>query len=398
MPRVAASQPDIVRIMHPTSCVPALLTALLALSFSSGCLAPPNRIDGTNYSAEDDPFIASHAQRIRASDELPQQPNLIQRVVLIGDSGVPMDSEPVLAALTHWAEVDPTRTTVVFLGDNVYPAGIEKDSVAEGEEIMRKQISATSALRIFIPGNHDWGHVGTDRLLRQQAYVDANGAEFMPRDGCPGPTLRTIVPPTTGISRGISVIAFDIDPWYFGEASVGECPGNKTPEDLGVELAKLLAENQDQWLVVAAHHPVRTGGPHGGFSRGALFDFVTGVIYYISGTLQDTVEEKYQTIMAPIEAGLASAPPTLYAAGHDHNLQVLEGDQLADYQIVSGAGSTIRVRDGHVTDIDGTLFAHGHAGFVVVDFIRSSVGEKALLHVVETDHTAPVFSMEIGTR
>jgi hypothetical protein len=102
--------------------------------------------------------------------------------------------------------------------------------------------------------------------------------------------------------------------------------------------------------------------------------------------------------MAPIETALAAAPPTIYAAGHDHNLQVLEGDGLADIQIVSGAGATIRVRDGHVTDIEGTLFAHGHAGFMVVDFIRTESGEKALLHVIETDHPAPVFSLEIGSR
>jgi hypothetical protein len=363
-----------------------------------GCLAPPNRIDGTNYPAEGDPFIASHAQLIDAVDTLPQQPNLLQRVVLVGDAGVPMDSEPVLLELMRWADVDPQRTTVLFLGDNVYPAGIEEDAIAEGEEIMRKQISSTTADRIFIPGNHDWGHAGTDRLLRQQAYVDSNGAQFIPRNGCPGPTLRTILSPVNGITRGIELVVFDIDPWYFGEATVVDCPGSNTPEELGNELAKHLADHQDRWVIVAAHHPLRTGGPHGGFSRGPVLDFVTGAIYYIFGTLQDTVEEKYQAIMAPIEAALAAGPPLLYAAGHDHNLQVLEGDGLADYQVVSGAGATIRVGDGHVTDIDETLFAHGHAGFMVVDFIRTEFGERVLLHVVETEHTAPVFSIELGSR
>ena len=379
-------------------------SALLIVSLSVtclACLAPPNRIDGTNYGVEDAPFVASHARQIDASASLPEhadQGDLIQRVVLVGDAGVPMDSEPVLLELKRWADVDPSRTTVLFLGDNVYPAGIEEDDAASGEEIMRKQISSTKADRVFIPGNHDWGHVGTDRLLRQQAYVDTSDAEFIPRDGCPGPTLRAIVPPIAGVTRGISMIAFDIDPWYFGEATVGDCSGNKTPAELGAELGNQLAEHQDRWMIVAAHHPLRTGGPHGGFSRGALLDFITGAIYYIFGTLQDTVEEKYKTIMAPIETALAAAPPTIYAAGHDHNLQVLEGDGLADIQIVSGAGATIRVRDGHVTDIEGTLFAHGHAGFMVVDFMRTESGEKALLHVIETDHPAPVFSLEIRSR
>ncbi len=379
---------------HPKS----LLVAALIAALSLGCLAPPKRIDGTNYPAADPPFIADDAPRVEPDAALPRQGDLIHRVVLIGDGGIPMDSEPVLESLTRWADVHPDATTVLFLGDNVYPAGIEEDAVAEGEEIMRKQIASTTARRVFIPGNHDWGHVGTDRLLRQMAYVDASGTEFAPRDGCPGPTLLPVVPPIEGGTRGISAIVFDIDPWYYGEETVGSCPGNTTPEELAAEIAELLRAHRSQWLLVGAHHPLRTGGPHGGFTRGAVWDFLTGMIYLIRGRLQDTTEEKYQAIMAPIEAALESAPPTLYVAGHDHNLQVLEGGKHATYQVVSGAGATVRVGDGDVTDIDGTLFAHGHAGFVVIDFIRTAGRERALLHVIETDHDAPVFSMDIGTR
>lgn len=375
-----------------------VLGPVLLVTLAMGCLAPPRRIDGTNYPASAAPFIAESAAQIEPDAALPQQVDLIHRVALIGDGGVPMESEPVLASLGRWADAHPEATTVLFLGDNVYPAGIEEDAIAEGEEVMRKQLDSTSAARVFIPGNHDWGHRGTDRLLRQQAYVDANGGEFMPRDGCPGPTLRPIVPAGDGGARGISAIVFDIDPWYFRTETVGDCPGNKTPEEVGEELGRLVREHSDEWLIVGAHHPLRTGGPHGGFSRGALGDFVTGLVYLIFGTLQDTTEDQYQAIMAPIQGALETAPPLIYAAGHDHNLQVLDGKDHAAYEVVSGAGATIRVRDGYVTDIDGTLFAHGHAGFVVIDFIRTDEGERAVLHVVETEHDAPVFSMEIGTR
>ena len=135
----------------------SLVLSVTLLAILLGCLAPPNRITGTNYPAEGAPFIASRAQAISALDTLPEQPNLIQRVVLIGDAGVPMDSEPVLLELTRWSDVAPELTTVVFLGDNVYPAGIEEDAIQEGEAVMRKQITSTAADRIFIPGNHDWG-------------------------------------------------------------------------------------------------------------------------------------------------------------------------------------------------------------------------------------------------
>jgi len=309
-----------------------------------------------------------------------------------------MESEPVLNSLGRWADVYPKRTTVLFLGDNVYPAGVEEDAPSEGYEVLSQQIEATTATRIFLPGNHDWGHKGTDRLLREQAYLDSQGVEFMPRDGCPGPVLRPLLPSREDAIRGVAVIAFDIDPWFFAEAGLPHCTQSRTPDELAAELGALLRENREQWLIVAAHHPLRSGGPHGGFSRGAMGDFITGTFLLITGTLQDTYEKPYRAIMAPIERALASAPPTLYAAGHDHNLQVIDGGDFAEFQVVSGAGATIRVRGGHVTNIDGTLFAHGHAGFIVIDFIQNGAAETALLHVVETKRDRPVFSMQIGTR
>jgi len=371
---------------------------VLAVSLSTGCFALQSRIDGTNYAVEDAPFVSESAPSIESNPALPQQADLIHRVVLVGDAGVPMESEPVLASLNRWADTYPEQSTVLFLGDNVYPAGVEEDSAEEGEEILRKQVDATKARRIFIPGNHDWGRRGTDRLLRQQAYLDARQIEFFPRDGCPGPALRNIVPPIEGVTRGISAIVFDIDPWYFAEEGLPHCAHNKTPEDLAAGLGELLEANEHQWLLVGAHHPLRTGGPHGGFTRGAIADFITGIIYLIFGTLQDTYEDGYREIMSPIEAALAGSPPEFYVAGHDHNLQILEGGDHAGFQVVSGAGATIRVRDGHVTNIAGTLFAHGHAGFVVIDFVRTSSGEQALVHVVETGQDEPVFSMDGGTR
>lgn len=379
-----------------------LMALIVAGATSTGCFALQSRIEGTNYAAEDAPFIAESAPRIDAGPAWPSQEGLIHRVVLVGDAGVPMESEPVLASLGLWSNVYPDQTTVLFLGDNVYPAGIEEDAVEEGEEILRKQVAATRADRVFIPGNHDWGHLGDDRLLRQQAYLDENDIEFIPRDGCPGPVYRSIVAPGAGegeaATRGVGAIVFDIDPWYFGEGKLSHCDGIETPEALGARIGELLVEHQDQWLFVGSHHPLRTGGPHGGYTRGALLDFLTGAVFLVFGTLQDTYEEGYREIMAPIEAELAAAPPAFYVAGHDHNLQILEGGKHAGYQIVSGAGATSRVGEGHVTNIEGSLFAHARAGLVVVDIVRTDAGEQALIHVVETGYGAPVFSMDGGAR
>jgi hypothetical protein len=60
--------------------------------------------------------------------------------------------------------------------------------------------------------------------------------------------------------------------------------------------------------------------------------------------------------------------------------------------IVSGAGSVRRLTG--VSAIDETIFAHSHAGFVVIDFFDGPAsGGAALVRVVETGRDEPVFTL-----
>jgi len=371
--------------------------AFAALTLA-GCAALPERISGTNYAADSAPFVAASVEALTPEATLPQRRGLVHRVLLVGDAGVPRESEPVLEALRVWGDAHADATTILYLGDNVYPSGLEEDDRSHGERVLRAQLEASGAHKIFVPGNHDWGfpYQGSDRVLSQQAFVEANGAEFLPKGGCPGPSYRELVPADPEGGRGLALILIDIDPWFAEEDKRPNCPGAETPHALAQQLAALLERHRGQWLIVGAHHPLRTGGPHGGFTRGWLADFVTGTIFLVYGSLQDAYEEGYRAIMLPIEEALASAPPLLYAAGHDHNLQILEGDGHARFQVVSGAGATDRVRGGSVTDIEGTLFAHGHPGFMALDIVRTPSGERALLYVIETNQPAPVLRLDLG--
>ena len=62
------------------------------------------------------------------------------RLLLIGDAGdADPDGEPTLHALEKHVESMPTRTTVVFLGDNVYETGMPEPTPIEGtvtEEVL----------------------------------------------------------------------------------------------------------------------------------------------------------------------------------------------------------------------------------------------------------------------
>lgn len=78
---------------------------------------------------------------------------------------------------------------------------------------------------------------------------------------------------------------------------------------------------------------------------------------------------------ASLEEALASRAeevktPVIYVAGHDHNLQIMEG-RVADYVLVSGLGSSSKATP--VSHGDGTLFAHEHPGFMSLDFTEEDI-------------------------
>jgi hypothetical protein len=103
-----------------------------------------------------------------------------------------------------------------------------------------------------------------------------------------------------------------------------------------------------------------------------------------------------------LHPALAAEPPLVYASGHDHGLQVIEGRDMAGTLVVSGAGSAKNVTT--VTAIAGTLFAHAHPGFVVLDFYGDAdfgdalEGDRVMLRVIETGRRRPVYEMELPQR
>ena len=74
----------------------------------------------------------------------------------------------------------------------------------------------------------------------------------------------------------------------------------------------------------------------------------------------------------------------MWAAGHEHSLQVLEPEAV-DYLLISGSGAkTTPV--GHGPE---TIFAHSRPGFMALDFLMSG---KVMLRVIEPGQ-GEVYSM-----
>ncbi len=366
------------------------LSPILVALLCSGCLT--NRLDGPIHSADGMPWIANGAG-VRAPALA-----LDHRVLLVGDAGLWLEEDPTLAALGEWAETAPASTTL-FLGDNLYNEGLRDDDRERGEKILKQQLAATGGRKIFVPGNHDWGLFPSSYSVRairnQQELVDGwpdGSAAFLPKDGCMGPVARELAPAAPGRRALVAVLA-DPTPWL-NENVLGECPEEESYESHVARLDEVLTAHADDWVILATHYPILTGGPHGGLTYGFFIDLLLGILTVpTGGRLANTYEPGYADWIEAIEPVLRAHPPIVYAAGHDHNLQVLDADGRAGAFVVSGAGAVERVST--VTHLPETLFAHAHPGFVVLDFGRRDGREVVLLRVVEAGKDAPVFEREL---
>ncbi len=115
------------------------------------------------------------------------QDSILHRVIFIGDAGEM--SEGQKAVIQHAAgNVFNAKTSVVYLGDNIYPRGLglpgtKSDSL--GREILQSQyqpLRSKGAAVYFIPGNHDWdksGSKGLAKIKQQWQYLDAQADSLL---------------------------------------------------------------------------------------------------------------------------------------------------------------------------------------------------------------------------
>ena len=365
-----------------------LLLALVVVV--AGCRA--GRLQGENYGADDEPYI----RRDVPSDALAVGGQVAYRVILVGDTGEPVPDDPTLAAIGRWA-VPQERAAVVLLGDNLYPSGLAADDRPRGEAILRQQLATTSALRLFVPGNHDWGSSPQDwtgaHVVAQQEFVLAwpeGNVDFLPRDGCAGPAVRELLKPGDGLEQGVAVVAIDWMPWFSPVADTSRCPDG----DFGTRIDAAFSALKRHFVIVVSHFPLRSGGTRAGFSRGFIIDLFIDFYHLLRPRPPlNLYNPQYMVLAKQVKDALARHRPLVYAAGHDHSLQIFEADEVARMHIVSGAGSAGKVSP--VTAVAGTIFAHAVPGFAVLDFAIHDGVDTPVVRIVRTGQEVPVFQMRI---
>lgn len=314
---------------------------------------------------------------------------------LLGDAGEPAPGEPVLRALGAELARQPDSSAVVFLGDNLYPKGLPPESDSEFAEMARRIDDQVIVVRdanvrtIFIPGNHDWeqsGRAGLARVLAQEARVESLGGalvRWLPDDGCPGPVSVDDLHPA------LRLVVVDTQWWLHPHDKPGEgspC-GVDTESEFTNAVREAVATANGRRVVVVGHHPIASRGRHGGhydfmdhvFPLRGLASWLwvplpgVGSLYPIARrnglSPQDLSAGGYRALRDSLLSAFSGAPPLLYAAGHDHSLQLIDGvDELGPnaprHLVVSGAGIF-----GHTAgvDRDNTRFATNDAGFFRLD-------------------------------
>ncbi|KXX70652.1 metallophosphoesterase [Flammeovirga sp. SJP92] len=308
-------------------------------------------------------------------------------VFLIGDAGLATKDDEVLQSFFEQINRNNNKnSTVIFLGDNVYPHGLEnvgEKRRKEGEEILKAQLESLKSFKgnvFMVPGNHDYNRGkknGLERLRNEEKFVNAilGDSTLAPFDGCPDPVEIPLNDEVTLLLIDTQWLIFD----YIEKAEYNGCQ-YRTVDDALIAIQDIVSRNKDKKLIVAGHHPVVTYGEHGGVFRAKdhLFPLtsfaswayvplpVVGSIYPIarkSGVnRQDTGNKVNQKMVSSFQNIFKNHPNIIYASGHEHTLQYNIKDNV--HYIVSGSGSkTSFVKKGKYSK-----FAQSTKGFSKVTF------------------------------
>ncbi len=323
----------------------------------------------------------------------PQRPNdsVLQRIILIGDAGaLTLDGHhTVVEAVEKTEKINDGKTSVIFLGDNLYRFGLpyeQLEKYGDVKAVLDSQANISNygpKMVYFIPGNHDWMNGqpgGFNSVLRQGRYLNGLGRKnlkFLPEEGCPGPEV-------VDLGNDVVLVIMDTQWWLHKQAKPGiesDC-AVKTREELLNELQDIVTRNYKKLIIFAGHHPFKTYGVHGGYYtlKQHIFPFtdmrknlfiplpVLGSIYPISravfGSVEDLKYPDYANMVTEIDAVLKTHPNVIHVAGHEHALEWI-ADSNNNY-IVSGSGC----KTNRVSKTRKAKFAAASIGWAELDIYK----------------------------
>jgi Calcineurin-like phosphoesterase len=301
------------------------------------------------------------------------QDSIRYRIIFIGDAGEinPKQETIIPDAAKH---IIAGKTSVMYLGDNIYPHGMGLPGSAEEgatKKILQSQfvpMRSKGARVYFIPGNHDWDRMGKQGLAKIKAQWSYLNTQQI------------------NVSDSLTIIAFDSEWWLFPynkENSDADCDCNTEKEVLD-KMEALLYKNRFKVILLASHHPFQSQGVHGGkYSLkehifpltsinkslfiplpviGSLYPLLRSSIF---SSPEDLKHPLYRNMIKQIDHTFEGFPNLIHVAGHEHGLQFIKDNRV---QIVSGAGA----KNAFAKKGKYSLFADATQGFVTVDLLAGN--------------------------
>ena len=326
---------------------------------------------------------------------------------LIGDAGNAEDpkSKKLLDVLEDRLEKADSSSTLIFLGDNVYPDGIPKSNDPNrnaAEEKLKAQLAITKKFKgktIFIPGNHDW-HNGIDGLTAESKIVNDylhSKTAFEPKNNCGIDHID--------INPDVALIVIDSE-WYLENwdkhPTINENCDIKTRDQFFNELESQITRNQKKTTIIAMHHPLLSNGEHGGqFSiQKQIYPLNAKVPLPIIGTAinffrktsgvsrQDLQNKKYNTFIKRIKTLIGDKNNIVVVSGHDHSLEYIDSGHFK--QIISGSGS----KEEAARAIHKNDFSFGHNGYAMLQVLKNGASKVSFYGLDQKGKEALLFKQQ----
>jgi Calcineurin-like phosphoesterase/Haemolysin secretion/activation protein ShlB/FhaC/HecB len=329
----------------------------------------------------------------------PEKNQIAHSFYLIGDGGnspIGTQSEALKQFKKQLNEA-PKNSTALFLGDNIYPAGLPKKNTENrvfAEHQLNVQTDVVADFKgktIFIPGNHDWYSNGLKGLKRQENYIERKLGKksFLPQNGCP---IERVT-----IADDIEMIIVDAQ-WYITNwdkhPNINDNCEFKTRARFIDEFESLVKKTRGKTTIIAIHHPMFTNGPHGGqYSFASHMSPLLGL-----GTLKNVLRKtggvsntdlqnsRYRELKDQLVTLAQENDKVIFVSGHEHSLQYLVENNLP--QIISGSGSkTTATRNS-----GSGKFSYGASGFARLDVFDDG---SSWVRFYATEENRVVFQTEI---
>ena len=336
----------------------------------------------------DTPYVHPDYLAVEKPKDAPQW-----QVLLVGDAGDSTLSpwHPTLALTAELASELPNKTTVMMLGDNIYLSGFpnldEGETRYSADQMLlidtlnaQLQIAARSGAELFlVPGNHDWYAEQVDTQAEHvQSYADRSAAKV-----ALVPWTKGQVPSPEVVHRpGLSLVFLDSQ-WLIAadQTNFGQVIG-----ELDSKIKQIETEYPNNTILVTAHHPLQTMGPHAQYYTSRVYAFVMELIQIFFQVDQDLHHPPYQKLISGLSDVLEGNDKIIYAAGHEHSLQVFKDNGHGPkFHLVSGAANQSKVSGvGHNAN---TQFAVSQEGFMRLSIYPQgnflevfSTQEQAIIH------------------